>query len=145
MSKSVPSSIRAEMIEAKLFHRFLREIQGLDISLEQTELKITAMKGPLDPSDHKLRYPAFKNFLTSADNCAFDSLKSESVYQDMSQPISQYWCASSHNTYCETDQLKGYSSVNRYINDLLKVSKPVANKQPGKSRANGAFVTSERV
>jgi hypothetical protein len=120
MNKRVPHSIRSETISAELFHRFLREVQGLDITLEQAELKMVAMKGTLDPPDKKLRYPAFKNYLTSADNSAFAIEKQANVYQDMTQPISHYWCASSHNTYCETDQLKGYSSVNRYINDMLK-------------------------
>ncbi|GMI27819.1 hypothetical protein TeGR_g9413, partial [Tetraparma gracilis] len=120
MFAKVPSSIRGETIDAPLFRRFLREVQGADITAEQTELKITAMKGELDPQDNKLRYRAFKAYLTSSENCAYSLEKQTRVYQDMSQPISHYWCASSHNTYCETDQLKGYSSVNRYINDLLK-------------------------
>ena len=113
MTKRVTSSIRHEAINAELFHRFLRDVQGEDVTLDQTKLKITAMKGELDPADSLLRYPAFKNYLMSSDNSAFAIKNQSLVYQDMSHPISHYWCASSHNTYCESDQLKGYSSVNR--------------------------------
>jgi len=38
----------------------------------------------------------------------------------MDQSLSQYYIASSHNTYLEEDQLHGPSSVNRYISDLCK-------------------------
>lgn len=40
-------------------------------------------------------------------------------YQDMTHPLSFYYMASSHNTYLEGDQLTSFSSVNRYVNDLL--------------------------
>jgi len=83
-------------------------------------MKMAASKTTEDDVDDKMRFANFKDYLASSANSAFSVEKTASVYQDMNQPISHYWCASSHNTYCETDQLKGYSSVNRYINDLTK-------------------------
>jgi phosphatidylinositol phospholipase C delta len=48
----------------------------------------------------------------------FDNAKLEE-YQDMTLPLSCYYMASSHNTYLEGDQLTSFSSVKRYVNDLL--------------------------
>jgi hypothetical protein len=66
-----------------------------------------------------LSFTGFCALMTSARNDAFDFAK-QSEYQDMSLPLSYYFMASSHNTYLEEDQLYGPSSVNRYINDVLK-------------------------
>ncbi|XP_029309358.1 1-phosphatidylinositol 4,5-bisphosphate phosphodiesterase delta-1-like [Cottoperca gobio] len=42
------------------------------------------------------------------------------VYQDMSQPLNQYFISSSHNTYLMEDQLQGPSSTEAYVRALLK-------------------------
>ncbi|XP_042254960.1 1-phosphatidylinositol 4,5-bisphosphate phosphodiesterase delta-1a isoform X1 [Thunnus thynnus] len=42
------------------------------------------------------------------------------VYQDMSQPLNQYYISSSHNTYLMEDQLRGPSSTEAYIRALMK-------------------------
>lgn len=65
-------------------------------------------------SDTTLSYRAFFNYIGSVQhNSPVDVDTLSSVYQDMDQPLSHYYIASSHNTYLEGDQLQSNSSVNR--------------------------------
>lgn len=70
--------------------------------------------------DHPaLSFNGFTAIMTSPKNDGFD-ISRQTQYQDMTLPLSYYFMASSHNTYLEEDQLYGPSSVNRYINDVIK-------------------------
>ena len=59
------------------------------------------------------------SFLRSKANSPIDP-EHETVYQDMTQPLSHYFINSSHNTYLEGDQLKGKSSTDAYVRALLQ-------------------------
>ena len=59
------------------------------------------------------------SFLRSRDNSAIDP-EHETVYQDMTQPLSHYFINSSHNTYLDGDQLRGKSSTDAYVRALLQ-------------------------
>ena len=59
------------------------------------------------------------SFLRSKDNPAIDP-EHETVYQDMTQPLSHYFINSSHNTYLEGHQLNGKSSTEAYTRVLLQ-------------------------
>lgn len=72
-----------------------------------------------DETNPRLSYDGFFKLMNSETNDAYDP-HSKSLCQDMTHPLSYYYMYSSHNTYLESDQVVGKSSVNRYINDLLR-------------------------
>jgi Phosphatidylinositol-specific phospholipase C, X domain len=62
---------------------------------------------------------AFEQFLCSEDNSVWDPIRCESVaIETMNHPLTDYFINSSHNTYLESDQLTGISSVAQYIRVL---------------------------
>lgn len=98
--------------------QFLAEEQKENLSLEQCEKIIDEMETcPEFKRNHWLGLTGFMGFLDSEQMNIKDP-KTNKVYQDMTQPLSHYFVASSHNTYLESDQLKGNSKVECYIKAL---------------------------
>lgn len=60
----------------------------------------------------------FTAFLLSTSNSAFTD-QDGSIHQDMTQPLSDYYVSSSHNTYLVGHQLVGDSTIEGYIRALL--------------------------
>jgi phosphatidylinositol phospholipase C delta len=97
-----------------------RENQFKTLSEEQAiQMVSEAMGEDFDSASPSLSFNGFCTLMSSPQNDGFDIAR-QSQYQDMSFPLSYYFMASSHNTYLEEDQLQGPSSVNRYINDVIK-------------------------
>ena len=67
-----------------------------------------------------ITYTMFCNVFINNSRVHLFDRKKDVVYQDMTLPLCHYFIASSHNTYLEGDQLTSFSSVNRYISDLLQ-------------------------
>ncbi|XP_025115229.1 1-phosphatidylinositol 4,5-bisphosphate phosphodiesterase gamma-1-like [Pomacea canaliculata] len=69
------------------------------------------------PSSLNLSVTEFEDFLFSPFNSVWKPAF-ERVHQDMSLPLTDYWIASSHNTYLVGNQLKGQSSEEMYARCL---------------------------
>ncbi|CAH1795331.1 unnamed protein product [Owenia fusiformis] len=67
-----------------------------------------------------LSIEGFRELLESPTFNLFNPEHRYRIYQDMAQPLNQYFIASSHNTYLAKDQLTGPSSVEMYILALRK-------------------------
>jgi len=66
-----------------------------------------------------LSIEGFTHFMMFSDcQDILDQSKTKLVYQNMDQPLSHYWIASSHNTYLLGNQVTGESSVDAYIRVL---------------------------
>ncbi|KAJ7372700.1 1-phosphatidylinositol 4,5-bisphosphate phosphodiesterase beta-4 [Desmophyllum pertusum] len=66
-----------------------------------------------------LSYHGFLSYLRSQDNSAVNP-EHNTVYQEMDQPLTDYFINSSHNTYLTGRQLKGKSSLEAYVRALLQ-------------------------
>ena len=61
-----------------------------------------------------MSFEGFARFMMDEDNYAFPDEKMGPVDDEMNMPLSNYYIASSHNTYLTGHQLKGESSVELY-------------------------------
>jgi hypothetical protein len=114
----MPDEIRNQPIALQQLMDFFQAAQKQELSrFEAEDMVAAAMQGDYR---HGLSYNGLMTILGSEMNSAYDIEKTSNVYQDMTLPMSNYWVASSHNTYLEGDQLQSSSSVNRYISDLCK-------------------------
>nr|XP_021135639.1 1-phosphatidylinositol 4,5-bisphosphate phosphodiesterase zeta-1 isoform X2 [Columba livia] len=70
----------------------------------------------------KRRQMSFEGFIRylSSDDCSVLKKDRRTVYQDMNQPLCDYFISSSHNTYLISDQLIGPSDLWGYTSALLK-------------------------
>lgn len=63
---------------------------------------------------HQMSFEGFRRYMDSSECLLFNN-KYESVYQDMTHPLSDYFISSSHNTYLISDQLVGPSDLWGYV------------------------------
>lgn len=117
------------------FKRFMSETQKVSSTLVESCFPLIHVQSSLPDSELKsifvkfahaenfsedicLSIDQFSSFLLSADNAVF-SEHGKTTWQDMTQPLSNYYISSSHNTYLVGHQLVGVSTVEGYIRALL--------------------------
>lgn len=81
---------------------------------------------------HVLSMDGFLSYLCSKDGDIFKPTCLP-IYQDMTQPLNNYYINSSHNTYLVGDQLYGQSSVEGYIRCSGKEGGKAAAQEKGPS------------
>ncbi|XP_058708821.1 1-phosphatidylinositol 4,5-bisphosphate phosphodiesterase zeta-1-like [Poecile atricapillus] len=100
---------------------FLTKEQFQTEANETTALEIIMKYEPIDEV-RKKRQLSFEGFIRymNSDECSIFKSQHKTVYQDMNQPLCDYFISSSHNTYSIADQLMGPSHLWGYISALLK-------------------------
>ncbi|XP_072810296.1 1-phosphatidylinositol 4,5-bisphosphate phosphodiesterase zeta-1 [Vicugna pacos] len=68
---------------------------------------------------HQMSFEGFTRFMGSSE-CLLFNTEYQSVYQDMTHPLNDYFISSSHNTYLISDQLVGPSDLWGYVSALVK-------------------------
>ncbi|NXE89629.1 PLCZ1 phosphodiesterase, partial [Menura novaehollandiae] len=88
---------------------------------ETTALEIIMKYEPIDEM-RKKRQMSFEGFIRymNSDECSIFKSEHRTIYQDMHQPLCDYFISSSHNTYLIADQLMGPSHLWGYTSALLK-------------------------
>ncbi|KAM7335659.1 1-phosphatidylinositol 4,5-bisphosphate phosphodiesterase zeta-1 [Alexandromys fortis] len=99
------------------------------LTQEQYELEInysasTEIIKKYEPIDEmknegQMSLEGFARYMFSPE-CLLFKDKCKTVYQDMNQPLKDYFISSSHNTYLVSDQLLGPSDIWGYVSALVK-------------------------
>ncbi|XP_066996511.2 1-phosphatidylinositol 4,5-bisphosphate phosphodiesterase delta-4 isoform X2 [Anabrus simplex] len=111
------SKNKDEMDVSELMEFIAREQRMPNITKEECLSLIEAFEMSKVKENNKISLMGFTDLLMSEHFEVFNQ-RHRIVYQDMCQPLSHYYIASSHNTYLTGGQLKGDSSVEGYINAL---------------------------
>ncbi|OPJ70674.1 1-phosphatidylinositol 4,5-bisphosphate phosphodiesterase zeta-1 [Patagioenas fasciata monilis] len=100
---------------------FLKKEQYETEGCETMALEIILKYEPIEEV-RKRRQMSFEGFIRylSSDDCSVFKNDRRTVYQDMNQPLCDYFISSSHNTYLISDQLIGPSDLWGYTSALLK-------------------------
>ncbi|TRM67130.1 PLC-like phosphodiesterase [Schizophyllum amplum] len=102
-----------DKVDFAAFEKFMKEWQKSRLSSEDLQkiFRDFSTDGIMSEDD-------LKNLLFSEHNSPF-SERGFPIHQDMTQPLSEYYMSSSHNTYLVGHQLVGVSTIEGYIRALL--------------------------
>ncbi|XP_063052824.1 1-phosphatidylinositol 4,5-bisphosphate phosphodiesterase zeta-1-like [Engraulis encrasicolus] len=115
------ASKHGDLLTAPALLMFLQQEQ-METSANQETAEALIDRYEIDDTaraEKRMTFEGFFRFIESKDCCVFDRNHTV-VYQDMKQPLCQYFISSSHNTYLTGDQLVGKSHLDAYISALRK-------------------------
>ena len=110
-----PPDLRLTIIQSKLSQAELKSVFAK--YTPEHPATDTTTTSPNEEPDF-MTIDGFTDFLISPDNASF-SKQNDSIWQDMTRPISEYFISTSHNTYLVGHQLVGVSTIEGYIRALL--------------------------
>ncbi|NXC34856.1 PLCZ1 phosphodiesterase, partial [Campylorhamphus procurvoides] len=101
--------------------KFLVKEQFQTEASETTAFEIISKYEPIDEVRKKkqMSFEGFVRYMNS-EECSIFKTQHKTIYQDMNQPLCDYFISSSHNTYLIADQLMGPSHLWGYTSALLK-------------------------
>lgn len=109
-----------QVITISTLKKFL-ETRQMEVKTED-EIRAIIRRHEPDPTlriEDCLSFEGFARYLMDKDNYAFINERIIQSTSNMDRPLSQYYIASSHNTYLTGHQLKGESSAELYSQVLL--------------------------
>ncbi|ERE66613.1 1-phosphatidylinositol-4,5-bisphosphate phosphodiesterase zeta-1 [Cricetulus griseus] len=114
------SENRKTLSEENLTEFLTQEQYELDIN-DSLSSKIIQKYEPIDEvkNEGKMSFEGFSRYMSSPE-CLIFKEECKTVYQDMDQPLNDYFISSSHNTYLISDQLVGPSDIWGYVSALVK-------------------------
>ncbi|KAI9007640.1 PLC-like phosphodiesterase [Hyaloraphidium curvatum] len=101
---------------------FMREVQKS--KLDDDGLKKLFAKFVPEP-EKGMNLENFKVFLSFSEECLVYAHRRSDVWQDMTQPLSNYFISTSHNTYLTANQLTGGASIETFVRYLVLGSRVV--------------------
>ncbi|XP_060239358.1 1-phosphatidylinositol 4,5-bisphosphate phosphodiesterase zeta-1 [Meriones unguiculatus] len=110
-----------KILSEKNLTEFLTQEQYEVIENHSLSTEIIKKYEPIDEvkNEQQMSFEGFVRYMFSS-NCLIFKEDCKAVYQDMNQPLKDYFISSSHNTYLISDQLLGPSDIWGYISALVK-------------------------
>ncbi len=89
--------------------KVIREFCGIRVNLANVDEML------FNDLSERMDFSAFCDYIISTTENSVISPMHHGVFQDMTLPLSKYFCNSSHNTYLTDDQLIGSASIEAYV------------------------------
>ncbi|PIN97232.1 hypothetical protein AB205_0195250, partial [Aquarana catesbeiana] len=116
--RSIDFTLILELLHFSLLSLDGRESSAQDLNKVRERMTKFIDDTMRETAEAFLYVDEFLTYLFSKENSIWDEKYDEIAVQNMNNPLSHYWIASSHNTYLTGDQLRSESSTEAYVRCL---------------------------